>query len=119
MPTAPPPTGLLSVFMGEGAVAAGLPTSTRMPFVLVLPPEGIVLLVTFEEEVLKAGAVDVALARLDIGRGIVVFPITNSPPFCSSTGVPLIVTPAPPAVILVPLTAKAVGFGVNVWPAMV
>ena len=34
-------------------------------------------------------------------------------------GVPEIVTPGPPAVMVVPAMEKAVGLGVNVWPAMV
>ena len=63
--------------------------------------------------------VDVALARLDAGRENVVFPITSFAPGSRSMEVPLIVRPGPPAVMVVPSMEKAVGLGVNVWPAMV
>lgn len=94
--------------------------SMRMPFVLVEPPsEEVAVFIALMEEAVRLGVLDVVLARLDTGRGIVVFPITNSPSCCNRTGVPEIVTPGPPAVMVVSLIEKAVGLGVNVWPAMV
>ena len=108
IPTAPPRT-LLPVL-----VAPAPPTSG-----LVLPPSGaIVLLLALIDEAVILG-VDVALGRLDAGREIVVFPITNFAPGSRSMDVPLIFRPGPPAVMVVPSTEKAVGLGVNVWPAMV
>ena len=77
-----------------------------------------ILSVVLMEEVEGFG-VDVALAMLDNGKAIVVFPITNTPSCCKRTGVAEIVTPGPPAVRVVPSMGKAVGLGVNVWPAMV
>ena len=61
----------------------------------------------------------VALARLDTGRENVVFPITNFAPSSRNMDVPLTITPGPPAVMVVPSMEKALGLGVNVWPAMV
>ena len=77
-----------------------------------------IVLLASMEETFRLGVVG-ALARLFVGREIEVFPITNSPPGCSSIGVPEMVTPGPPAVMVVPSTEKALGLGVNVWPAMV
>ena len=119
IPTAPPSATVLSVFIGGVAVVLPPPpASIRIPFVLVAPPppppEVVVVLLL----AVMRFDVDVAFAGLDTGRAIVVFPITNSPPWCIETGVPEIVTPGPPAVMVVPLIAKAVGFGVNVWPAI-
>lgn len=85
--------------------------SVRILFVLPTPVLLLPLVVRFDTEV--------ALARWDIGRAIVVFPMTNTPSCGSDIGVPETVTPGPPAVMVVPSMGKAVGFGVNVWPATV
>ena len=52
-------------------------------------------------------------------RSIVLPPISNNPPVPKLIGLPEIVIPGPPAVRVVPAIEKAVGFGVNVWLAIV
>ena len=46
-------------------------------------------------------------------------PITNTPPDSKLTGVPEIVTPGPPADIVVLSIENAVGFAVKTWPSTV
>lgn len=52
-------------------------------------------------------------------RGNVVVPITRAPDGFNGIGVPLMVSPAPPADIEVPAIARTGGLALNVWPSMV
>ena len=95
------------------------PGSKSMDVPLIFRPGPPAVMVVPSIEKAMGLGVNVSLATVYTDRGIVLLPITNSPSGCSSMGVPEIVTPRPPAVIVVPSTEKAVGLGVNVWPAMV
>ena len=64
-------------------------------------------------------AIEVTPARFEAGNENVESPMTNFPPGSRSIEVPLISSPGPPAVRVLPSIEKAVGLGVNVWPAMV
>ena len=54
-----------------------------------------------------------------LGRGTVLLPMANAPLGPRLTTVPLIVTAGPFAERVVPAIEKAVGLGVNTWPATV
>ena len=92
-------------------------SSMGVPEIVTAGPPAVMVVPSMEKAV--GLGVNVSLATVYTDKGIVLLPITNSPPGRSSMGVPEIVTPGPPAVTVLPSMEKAVGLGVNVWPAMV
>ena len=95
------------------------PGSRSMDVPLIFSPGPPAVMVVPSMEKAVGLGVNVWPAMVYMDKGIVLLPITNFPPGCSRMGVPKMVTPGPPAVMVVPSTEKAVGLGVNVWPAMV
>ena len=58
-------------------------------------------------------------APVSVGKSMLLVPMTNIPPGSKLTGVPEIVTPGPPADIVVPSMENAVGFAVKTCPSTV
>ena len=91
--------------------------SIEVPLIFSPGPPAVRVVPSIEKAVGLGVKVWPAMVYTD--RGIVLLPITSSPSGWRRMGIPEMVTPGPPAVMVVPSMEKAVGLGAKVWPAMV